>query len=131
MGRIVISVALLVLLVVLIVMNLGPTTSVNLFGARFQGVPVVAVAMLSFALGLVYSLFLYIGQYFHRASRDRLQKRHRDLEEREKKLAGPDSPPAAGAGDTDPPGSAENGPPNEPPNKKAGSALSRFLRIFR
>jgi len=124
MGRIIFSVALLLVLVVLIVMNLGPTTPINLFGARFQNVPVVAVAMLSFAVGLVYSLFLYIGQYLHRASRDRLAKRHRDVEERERKLASAQTDEKAAT-----PFSTESPPPDD--QKEHASALSRFLRMFR
>ncbi|HVP19799.1 MAG TPA: LapA family protein [Spirochaetia bacterium] len=133
MGRIVVSVVLLLILVVVIVMNLGPTTTVNLFGAQFQKVPLIAVAMLSFALGVVYSFFLYIGHYLHRTSRDRLAKRHRDVEERERKLAASqvetggkmepaDQVPAAGPGEN-PPAASEHG--------ERGSALSRFFRLFR
>ncbi len=121
MGRIVFSVVLLVALTVLIVMNLGPTTSVNLFGARFASVPVVAVAMLSFALGVVYSLVLYIGQYFHRASRQRLEKRHQDVTEREKKIAAAET-----AGESAPAAAEETDAPQE----KKGSAVSRFFRKF-
>ena len=123
MGRIIFSVALLLVLVVLIVMNLGPSTPINLFGARFQNVPVVAVAMLSFAVGLVYSLFLYIGQYLHRASRDRLAQRHRDVEERERKLAAAQSEQP-----TVQPSDAESPPADQ---KEHPSALSRFFRMFR
>lgn len=131
MGRIVFSVILLVLLTVLIVLNLGPTTTVNLFGARFQNVPVVAVAMLSFALGVVYSLVLYIGQFFHRASRQRLAKRHQDVEERERKLA-------ASTGGTE--GTQEPAPTVQPADdqrpangeapERRPSAISRFFRKF-
>ena len=39
MGRVIVSVILLVLLTILIVLNLGPTTAINLFGARFGAVP--------------------------------------------------------------------------------------------
>ena len=109
MGRVIFSVFVLVLLTVLIVMNLGPTTSVNLFGAQFDKVPVVAVAMLSFAVGVVYSLFLYIGQFMHRSSRERLAQRHRDVQERERKLAAQESEPPA----------------------KAESGLARFFKLFR
>jgi uncharacterized integral membrane protein len=133
MGRIIFSVVVLVLLTILIVMNLGPTAPVNLFGAKFERVPVVAVAMLSFAVGVVYSLFLYIGQYMHRSSRERLAKRHRDIEERERKLdavrndqaAQPSSPgqvqhSGAQAGGQD----LESSPPAE-------SGLRRFFRMLR
>ncbi len=123
MGRVIFSVVLLVLLTVLIVMNLGPTTPINLFGARFPNVPIVAVAMLSFAVGVVYSLFLYMGQYFHRTSRDRLAKRHQDVEERERKLAQADQTPAPMA-PQDNQGSVEVQEPRE-------SVLARFFKLFR
>jgi uncharacterized integral membrane protein len=91
MGRVIFSVILLVVLVALIVLNLGATTSVNLFGAKFANVPVVAVALLCFALGVVYSFVLYVGQYFHRRSRERLEKRHQEIQDRERKVAAAES----------------------------------------
>jgi uncharacterized integral membrane protein len=87
MGRVLFSVILLVVLIVFIVLNLGPTTSLNLFGARFQSVPVVAIALLSFVLGVIYSFALYVGQHFRKASHQRLEKRHQEVQERERKLA--------------------------------------------
>jgi uncharacterized integral membrane protein len=126
MGRIIFSVVLLVLLTVLIVMNLGPTAPINLFGAKFDKIPVVAVAMLSFVLGVVYSLFLYVGQYVHRTSRERLAKRHRDVEERERKLD------AAQGGQATPPPSADAPPDNPgPPAAPPAGGVRRFFRMFR
>jgi len=126
MGRIIFSVVVLVLLTVLIVMNLGPTTSVNLFGARFDKVPVVAVAMLSFAVGVVYSLFLYIGQSLHRSSRERLAQRHRDIEERERKLAA-----AQGKTEQPAPEPVPESPPVDASAAKTQSRTSRFFKMFR
>ncbi len=132
MGRILFSVILLVLLTVLIVLNLSPTTSVNLFGAKFQNVPVVAVALLSFALGVVYSFVLYVGQYFHRTSRERLAKRHQDIQERERELAATDDRKDIHASD-----SSRSGPPAQeaparqgetPPRRSALSKLWDKLR---
>ncbi len=60
--RIVVSVILLVALAILVSMNLDVTATVNLFGARVEGIAVAAIALLSFAVGAVYSLFLYIAQ---------------------------------------------------------------------
>jgi uncharacterized integral membrane protein len=129
MGRVVFSVILLVLLIVLIVLNVGPTTNVNLGVASFQNVQVVAVALLSFVLGVVYSLVLYVGQYFHRASRQRLAKRHQDVEERERKL----TTSAGGAEGTQEP--APSGKPADEPRpagaeapKRRQSAISKFFR---
>ena len=132
MGRIIFTVVLLLVLTVVIVMNLGPVTPINLFGARFHNVPLVAVAMVSFALGLVYSLFLYIGQYLHRASRDRLARKHKDIEERERKLAAAQADSEARTESPDQTASA--GPGQSPPaagHKEPRSALSRFFRMFR
>ena len=95
--------------------------------------PVVAVAMLSFALGLVFSLFLYVGQHLHRASRDRWDRRHRDIEERERKLsAAQESAQESAAPQAAAPAAPAAGeaPPSDGKPRKA-SALSRFLGIFR
>ena len=86
MVRIIISMVLLVVLAVLVSFNLGFTTSLSLFGARFEQVPVMAVALLSFALGVLYSLFLYIGRFLHTRKIDALVKRDKAISERERKL---------------------------------------------
>ena len=87
MGRIIITLALVVVFVVLVTLNIGSTTSVNLFGNRFDNVPIVSVAALSFAVGVICSLFLYIGRSLRRREKQGLADRHRDLTEREKALA--------------------------------------------
>ena len=129
MGRIIVSVILLVLLTVLILLNLGPTAPINLFGAKFQNIPVVAVAMLSFALGVIYSLFLYIAQYLHRSSRDRLARRHKDVEERERKLAAAEDGPGDAA--QGPQQGPEEGAAEGAAGQRSESALSRFFKLFR
>jgi len=128
MGRVVFSVVVLVVLTVLIVMNLGPTAPINLFGARFDKVPVVAVAMISFAVGVVYSLFLYVGRHIHRSSRERLEKQHRDIEERERKLA--EVQEKADQADPTPEGASPQRA-QESAHVRRESALARFLRLFR
>jgi len=87
MVRIIVSMVLLVVLAVLVSFNLGFTTSVSLFGARFEQVPVMAVALLSFAMGVVYSLFLYIGRFLQTRKREDLARRHKEVSERERKIA--------------------------------------------
>jgi peptidoglycan/LPS O-acetylase OafA/YrhL len=49
MGRVIVTVVVVVVFAVLVALNIGFTTSVNLFGNRFDNVPVVSVAALSFA----------------------------------------------------------------------------------
>jgi uncharacterized integral membrane protein len=101
MGRIIVTVVLVVVFAVFVALNIGFTTSVNLFGSRFDDVPVVSVVALSFAAGVVCSLFIYIGRTLHRREKRGLADRDRVLAEREKTLArrqagakqAPSSPP--------------------------------------
>ncbi len=87
MVRIIVSVILLVLLAVLVSLNIGNTTSVNLFGVRiFDTVSTVAVAALSFAFGIVYSFFIYIGSYLRRKAKRELATKGQNMKEREKQL---------------------------------------------
>jgi hypothetical protein len=142
MGRIIVTVVLVVVLAILVSMNLGFTTSVNLFGYRFDGVSVVAVAALSFALGVVYSLFIYISRFLHRRASRGLANRDRALSEREKELAAagekPDVEEAAADEARSPAGSSPGSPAGSSPGSPAGSppanrrtGLARLLDFFR
>jgi len=87
MVRIIVSVVLLVLLAILVSLNIGYTTSVNLFGAHvFTTVSIVAVAALSFAFGIVYSFFIYIGTYLRRKAKRELTTKGQSMKVREKQL---------------------------------------------
>ena len=103
---------------------------------------VVAVAALSFAVGVVYSLFIYIGRFLHRRAKRGLANRDRDLAERERDLAsrraGADDAPAAVEGKTKPSAAegavgAEEEAADEPDNPagKSRSVLAKFLDFFR
>jgi uncharacterized integral membrane protein len=84
MVRIVVSVVLLVALAILVSLNLGVTATINLFGTHMEGVPVVAIALFSFAVGVVYSLFLYVAQFMHGRKKKALEARHKEVTERER-----------------------------------------------
>jgi uncharacterized integral membrane protein len=141
MARIIVTVILVVVLAVLVSMNLGFTTSVNLFGTRFDNVSVVAVAALSFAVGVVYSLFIYIGRFLHRRAKRGLATRDRDLAERERDLANrqadeartPDAgrAPAAGESRTKPSAEQETAGGPDNPAGEGRSGLAKFLDFFR
>jgi len=95
MFRVILSIVLLVFLVVLIVLNLGYTTSFNLFGWKFESIPVIAVALISFAVGILYSFAYYLGRYLNKISKKRFQKRgeqvkvrEQELKDKEKELSG-------------------------------------------
>jgi uncharacterized integral membrane protein len=128
MIRIVVSVVLLVLLVVLVVMNVGFTTSVNLFGTRFENVPVVAVAALSFALGVVYSLFIYVGRFLHGRAKQRIATKKQSLAEREKALDARESEREAAVSAVREGAAPGAEPPG--PGKSTGGVFSRILRAL-
>jgi uncharacterized integral membrane protein len=122
MVRIIVSVVFIVLLAVFVSMNLGFTASVNLFGARFNNVSVVAVAALSFALGIVYSLIIYVGRFFKHRAKQELATRKKSLTEREKQIA---SRGTTAEGAPEPaPAAAEP----QIPARGIRAAASRFLR---
>ena len=86
MFRVILSIVLLVILVVLIVLNLGYTTSFNLFGWKFEEIPVTAVALVAFAVGVIYSFAYYLGRYFAKISKSKFKKRGEQVKVREQEL---------------------------------------------
>jgi uncharacterized integral membrane protein len=86
MFRVIISIVLLVILVVLIVLNLGYTTSFNLFGRKFEELPVTAVALVAFAVGVLYSFAYYLGRYFSKISKSKFRKKGEQVKAREQEL---------------------------------------------
>jgi uncharacterized integral membrane protein len=86
-ARIVTSAILIVALAVLILFNLAFTTSFSLFGARFEAVPTMAIALVSFAAGVVYSLFLSLARLLHVRRVKDVETRSKDLTRRERELA--------------------------------------------
>ena len=86
MFRVILSIVLLVILVILIVLNLGYTTSFNLFGWKFEEIPVTAVALVAFAVGVLYSFAYYLGRYFSKISKSKFRKRGEQVKAREQEL---------------------------------------------
>jgi uncharacterized integral membrane protein len=86
MFRVILSIVLLVILVILIVLNLGYTTSFNLFGWKFEELPVTAVALVSFAVGVLYSFAYYLGRYFAKISKNKSRRKGEQVKAREQEL---------------------------------------------
>lgn len=86
MFRVILSIVLLVILVILIVLNLGYNTSFNLFGWKFEEIPVTAIALVSFAIGVLYSFAYYLGRYFSKINKTRSRKRGEQVKAREQEL---------------------------------------------
>jgi uncharacterized integral membrane protein len=87
MGRVIVTAILVVVLAVLVSMNIGSMTTVNLFGTKFENVSVIAVAAISFALGVVYSVIIHISKSLRRRAKRELSNRNQQLMEREKELS--------------------------------------------
>lgn len=100
MVRIIVSATLIVLLAVLVAFNIRYTTSVSIYGAEFTGVPVLVVALLSFALGVMYSVFLYVSRYVGRTRRKGIEDRHRQISRREAEVAARETALARNDGST-------------------------------
>jgi uncharacterized integral membrane protein len=88
MFRVILSIVLLVILVVLIVANLGEdyTTSFNLIVWKSDKVPVTAVALVAFAVGILYSFAYYVGRYFSKISKSKFRKKGEQVKAREQEL---------------------------------------------
>jgi uncharacterized integral membrane protein len=120
MFRIIFSAILLIVLAVLVVLNLDATTSVNLFGRQFESVSIVAVGLVSFVAGVVYSFIIYVGNYIARSRRSKLSQREKTVKEKEKAekkqkkgqkaLPSGGTSPEAPSAAADGPGAAGGGP---------------------
>jgi len=82
--RLIVGVLILILLGVLFALNGTNVTDLNLFGYRMQGVPIIAVAIAGFVLGVLYSFILYFMRFLARRRRASLQDRDRAVRDRER-----------------------------------------------
>jgi len=79
MFRIIITVVFLIAIAVLIVLNIGATADVNVFGWKTEALSVPVVAIVSFVAGVVYSFIFYLLSYLERGRRERLEKKKKKL----------------------------------------------------
>jgi len=84
--RLIVGVLILVVLAVMFAMNGGNSTPLNLFGYRLESVPVIAVAVAGFVLGVLYSFILYFLRFLDRRRRASLKDRDRSVRGREQAL---------------------------------------------
>jgi uncharacterized integral membrane protein len=82
--RLIVGVVILILLGVLFALNGTNSTSLNLFGYELKNVPVIAVAIAGFVLGVLYSFILYFLRFLARRRRASLKDRDREVRSREK-----------------------------------------------
>ena len=81
MFRIIVTVIFLIAITILIVMNVGSTSDVNVFGWKLEQLSVAVVAIVSFVAGVIYSFVFYLISYLERGRRERLAKRKKKLKD--------------------------------------------------
>lgn len=86
MIRLVIHILLLAIVVVFVALNVGYTTSINLFGYMFEDISTVAVSLIAFIVGIIYSFFYYILNYFYKSGKKKARERSKQTKDKEKKL---------------------------------------------
>ncbi len=86
MVRLILSIVFLVIIAVFILLNIDYKTSINLFGAKFEQVPIVLVVLITFVVGILYSFIYYVMSYFTKLSRTRLSVQSRLNKDKEKQL---------------------------------------------
>lgn len=86
MVRLIVGVVILVLLGVLFAMNGANSTPLNLFGYRMENVPIIAVAIAGFVLGVLYSFILYFLRFLARRRHASLKDRDREVRSRERSV---------------------------------------------
>ncbi|MGC9313601.1 MAG: hypothetical protein ACP5IA_13020 [Sediminispirochaetaceae bacterium] len=101
MFRIIIHIILLAIVVVFVALNVPYTTSVNLFTYMFEDISTVAVVLVSFIVGIIYSFLIYLQNYFYQSGkkrqkerRDQTRVKEKELKTKEKKIAAPIAAPA-------------------------------------
>ncbi|HUX20581.1 MAG TPA: hypothetical protein VMW69_05025 [Spirochaetia bacterium] len=90
MVRLIVGGVILVALAILLILNVNYTSSLNLFGAQFQNVSVIVIAMAGFMFGIVASIVLHVGNLIskqrkssQKKTRDGLKEQEADLKARE------------------------------------------------
>lgn len=86
MIRLVIHILLLAIVVVFVALNVSYTTSINLFGYMFADISTVAVTLVAFILGIIYSFFYYVLNYFNKSGKKKARERSKQTKDKEKEL---------------------------------------------
>jgi uncharacterized integral membrane protein len=118
MVRLVVGVLILILLGVLFALNGRNEANLNLFGYQMENVPIIAVAIGGFVLGVLYSFILYFMRFLARRRRASLQSRDRSVRDRERTIQDREKElermaEGLGSGSAAGPGAAEPEPPGK------------------
>ncbi len=97
MAKLIASAVVLVALAVLIVLNVNYKSAVNLFGAQFENVSIIVIAIAGFVLGIIYTVIIYVINLSNKQKKAAQKKKREDLKQKEAELKQREELPAAGA----------------------------------
>lgn len=86
MLKLVIHILLLAVVVAFVALNVSYSTSINLFGYMFEEVSTVAVVLVAFIVGIIYSFFYYVLNFFYKSGRKKDKERRKKTKDMEKEL---------------------------------------------
>jgi uncharacterized integral membrane protein len=101
MPRLIVGAIMLVAFTILVILNVNYKSTINLFGVRLENVSVVVIAIVAFAIGIVYSFFLAFINMINRLRRKRRQKIDDRLETKAAEAAARAETVAASAGQSE------------------------------
>ncbi len=87
MARIIFSIINLVAFAVLVVLNAGNVVAFNLFGWQLEAAPLIAIVIVSFTAGVLYSFLFYVMSYFAKGQRAKLLRTRDQLKLKRNELA--------------------------------------------
>ena len=85
MAQIIFNIIFLLILAMVIILNMGHRTSINLFFQEFEDIPVVVIVFLSFILGVLYAfcytLYWRIRKKIRKPAPEKAKMRKKDFPE--------------------------------------------------
>jgi len=85
-AKLIVSALILIALAVLIVLNVNYRSTVNLFGAQFENVSVIVIAIAGFVLGVIYTVIIYVINLLNKQRKDSQKKKREGLKQKEVEL---------------------------------------------
>ena len=107
MPRLIVGAIMLVAFTILVILNVNYRSTINLFGVRLENVSVVVIAIVAFAIGIVYSFFLAFINMINRLRRKRRQRIDHRLETKAAEAAARAGTVTASAGQSESAGGAK------------------------
>ncbi len=85
-AKLIVSALILIALAVLIVLNFNYRSTVNLFGAQFENVSVIVIAIAGFVLGVIYTVIIYVINLLNKRKKESQKKKREGLKQKEVEL---------------------------------------------